>query len=80
MDREKLKNTITFRLVNCKTGEIEYELIKQYDLYYLFDRNFLHSKLDDFFRKIIEFGDVGSYCVEFVSSVRKPIFEIELPF
>ena len=80
MDRKSYKSIITFRLVNVKTGEIEYELIKEYDLYYLYDRNFLHQKLDDFLRKVIMLGSVGSYSIEFISSECPQFNELSIPF
>lgn len=80
MDRKSYKSIITFRLVNVKTGEIEYELIKEYDLYYLYDRNFLHQKLDDFLQKVVKFGSVGSYSIEFISSERSQFNELPIPF
>lgn len=80
MDRKSYKSIITFRLVNVKTGEIEYELIKEYDLYYLYDRNFLHQKLDDFLQKVVKLGSVGSYSIEFISSERPQLNELPIPF
>lgn len=80
MDRKNYKSIITFRLVNVKTGEIEYELIKEYDLYYLSDRDFLHRKLDDFLQKVIKLGSVGSYSIEFISAERPQFNELSLPF
>lgn len=80
MNRKSYKAIITFRLTNVKTGEIEYELIKEYDLYYLSDRNFLHSKLDDFLQKAIKLSQVGSYSLEYIFSERPQVFELPLPF
>lgn len=80
MDRKSYKSIITFRLVNVKTGEIEYELIKEYDLYYLSDRYFLHKKLDDFLQKVIKLGSVGSYSIEYLSSECPQFNELPIPF
>ncbi len=80
MDRKSYKSIITFRLVNVKTGEIEYELIKEYDLYYLSDRNFLHKKLDEFLQKVIKLGSVGSYSIEYMSSERLQSNELPIHF
>lgn len=80
MDRKSYKSIITFRMVNVKTGEIEYEFIKEYDLFYLSDRKFLHKKLDDFLQKVIKLGSVGSYSIEYISSERPQSNELPIPF
>lgn len=80
MDRKSYKAVITFRLANATTGEIEYELIKEYDLYYLSDRDFLHAKLDDFLKKVIKLGQVGSYSLEFINTPNPQCHELPIPF
>lgn len=80
MDRKSYKAIITFRLANAVTGELEYELIKEYDLYYLSDRNFLHAKLDDFLQKVVKLGQVGSYSMEFINSPKPQFHELPIPF
>lgn len=80
IDRKDYKNIITFRLVNVKTGEIEYEFKREYDLYYTSNWVFFYHKLDNFLRKVINQGSVGSYSIEFISSERSKSDELPLPF
>ena len=80
MDRKSFKAVITFRFSNAVTGEIIYELIKEYDLYYKRDRFFLYEKLDNFLDKIIKEGQVCSYSLEFINNPSPQYKELPLQF
>ena len=80
MDRKSFKAVLTFRLSNVETGEILYELIKEYDLYYLSHRNFLHDKLDDFIQRVVKNGQCCQYSIEFISKVSPQSTELSLHF
>lgn len=80
MDRKSFKAVITFRFCNAVTGEIIYELIKEYDLYYKKDRFFLYEKLDNFLDKVIKDGQVCSYSLEFINKPSSQYKELPLQF
>ena len=80
MDRKSFKAVITFRFCNAVTGELIYELIKEYDLYNQNDRFFLYEELDDFLDKVIKKGQFCSYSLEFIIKPSPQYKELPLQF